>query len=114
MGSRALDRPEDVTRNAVSVREIERRLHLTTKRLAIGAARMKSATGWRIHRAGHIALQHNALLLSTRLRQRHGGKQSPCIRMFSVPVNGFARGDFDDLAQVHDRHSMADVLDDAQ
>src|SRR5262245_17024074 len=116
MGSRlrAFDRPKDVTRNAVSRREIERWLHLTAKRLAVGAARMKSATGWRIHRTGHIAFQNNSLLLSARFRQRHGGKQSPCVRMFSISVDGLTRSDFHDLAKVHDRHPMADVLDDPQ
>ena len=94
--------------------EIEGWLHLTTKRLAIGAARMKSATGRRIHGTGHIPVQNDAFLLSARLGHRHSRKESPCIGVFSVPVNGFAGGDFDDLAKVHNRHAMADVLDDAQ
>src|SRR5689334_4015666 len=109
-----LDRPEDVTGNAVPVREIEGWLHLTAKRLAIGAARMKSATGRRIDGTGHIPLQDDAFLLPARLGHRHGRKERPCIRVFSIPVNGFTGGDFDDLAQVHNRHAMADVFDDAQ
>ena len=109
-----LDRPEDVTGHTMSPCEIEGWLHLTTKRLAIRAARMKSATGRRIHGTGHIPLQHDPFLLSARLGHRHGGKESARVRVFSIPVNGFSRGDLDDLAQVHDRHAMADVLDDAQ
>ena len=34
--------------------------------------------------------------------------------MLGVLIDGFTLGDLDDLSEVHDRHSMADMLDDSQ
>src|SRR6516225_9789193 len=94
----------------VAVGEIERRLHFAAKRLAISAPRMKRATGWRIYRTRHIALQYDSLLFSAHIGHRYGGKQRPCIRVFSLPINGFTGRDLHDLAKVHNRHAVADVL----
>ena len=79
-----------------------------------GAARMEGASGRRIERAGHIALQDLPPTLATRFRDRDGGEQRLSIGVLRVAVERIPIGDLHDPAQVHHRNPVADVLDHRQ
>ena len=78
---------------------------------AIRATGMKTAAGRRMDRAGNVALKNGALLLPVGIGDGNRRKQSARVRMLCVPIDRIALGDLDDLAEVHDRYSMTDVLD---
>ena len=112
---RPLYGPEHMARNAMTISgKVQRRLDLITDRFAIGATGMKRTTrGW-MDGTGDIALQNGSLFFPAGVGHGHSGEQRPGIGMLGVLIDGFTLGDLDDLAEVHDRHSMADVLDDSQ
>ncbi len=91
--------------------KLQLRLHLVADILAVAAARMESATRRWVDRAGNVTLEDDSFLFVLRIRNGHSGKKRPSIRVFSVAVDGLAGGDFDNLSQIHDRHSVADMLD---
>src|SRR5262245_28141192 len=61
--------------------------------------------------AWDVTLKNGPLLFTAGISNRNRGQQSSRVGMFSVPVDRITLGNLDDLAEVHDRHSMADVLD---
>ena len=63
---------------------------------------------------GTSPFKHDALLLPLRVRHRNGRQQRHRVRMQWLLVQVAARREFGDLAEVHDRHAVADVLHDRQ
>src|SRR5882724_9109293 len=90
---------------------LEFRLFNLATRFDIRTASMKTTTGRRIDRAWDVAGQDAAFFSSCRIRHRHGLKQRFGVRMLRPGEDGFLRRDLDDLAEIHHRHPMADVLD---
>ena len=62
-------------------------------------------------RAWDVALKNGAFFLSADIGHGNRGQQSSRVGVFCVPIDRIALGDLDDLAEVHDRYSMADVFD---
>jgi len=75
---------------------------------------VEAATAGRIERAGHIALQQDALPPDGRVGDGDGRHERLGIGVQGVGVEGVARGHLDHLAQVHDADALAEVLDYAQ
>ena len=84
--------------------------------IRIGAAGAETAAAGRIQRAGHIALQHNALGLAGRngVCHRNSGDQAAGVGVDAVGDQLKAVGQLHQLAQVHDADAVGDVLDHAQ
>src|ERR1700731_2002293 len=93
---------------------LQRRLHRQANILRIWTARMEAAAAGRIYRARHFPRQLYALALYPRIDRWDRRKQCARIRMPRVGVNFIAARYLDDLAEIHYRDSIADVLDDAQ
>jgi len=89
----------------------EFRLGLEAGVLGDGAAGVKVASYRRVGGAGHVTLQDNALalLLDHRVGDGYGRQQRLRVGMQRTGVQRVAVGQFDDLAQVHHRHPVADV-----
>src|SRR5262249_48785079 len=107
-------RSEDVTGDTVAAVEDQARLLLGAALERERAARMKAASGRRIDRARHIALQHGARAPARGIGERHGGEQRPRIGVLASAMKLSGGGDLDDLAEIHHRHAIADVLDHPQ
>ncbi len=77
---------------------------------------MEAAAGRRVDRARDVALEDDppALPLGDRVRDRDRRQQRPGVRVARRAVELLRRPELDDLAQVHDRHPVADVLHDRQ
>lgn len=77
------------------------------------AAGVEAAACGRINRTGDIALQENALALpfQGRVGNGDGGEQGLGIGMHRAGIQLGAQVDLDNLAQVHYRHPMGDILD---
>src|SRR5579872_1903089 len=75
----------------------------------VGAARMQPAALWRIERARHLALQHDALAapLDCAVRHRHSRQQRLGIGVQRRLVEAPLRRNFDDLAEIHHRDAVA-------
>ena len=101
-----------MTGYAVAALEHKRRLFLGTALLCKWTARMEATAAWRIDGTRHVPLKHNALASARWIRRRR--QQGPRVRMSGVAVQSGRRGNLDDLAQVHHRDAVADVLDHAQ
>src|SRR5579859_1015742 len=86
-------------------------LFLAAQLLSEGTARVEPAPRRRIDGARHVPSQDHALplALDRRIRDRHGRKQRLGVRMQWAFVQKVARGQLDDLADVHHRHAIADV-----
>src|ERR1700677_2679529 len=67
-----------------------------------------------MHRAGDFTRQLDALSLGGGADRRYGREQGARIGMTRVGVDFVAGGDLDDLAQVHNRDALTNVLDHAQ
>ena len=77
---------------------------------------MKDTTTWGIERAWHLPGEDHALatVLDLRVWNRHSGKQGLGVGMFRMLKKRVTGGHLDNLAQVHDRHPMAQMTYDAQ
>src|SRR5438270_7639461 len=84
--------------------------------LGLPAARPEPTPRRRICRTWNVTRQHDALALplTTWVRDRDRRQQSLSIGMTGSPVDVVPRADFDDLAQVHDRHAIGDVAHDRE
>ena len=91
--------------------ELQRRFLLVAHGFAMRTTGMKTAAGRWMDRAGNVALKNGAFFLPAGIGDGNRGQQSPRIGMLRVTIDRVALGDLDDLAEVHDRHAMADVLD---
>ena len=76
----------------------------------------ESASARRRIRPWQLSLQDDALALATlgRIRLRNCRQKRLCVRVRRVGVDVLAFTGLDDLAQVHDRHTVADLPDDGQ
>src|SRR6266540_6894231 len=75
---------------------------------------MKSTAGRRRSRGGNVAPEHEALLANARIRIGHSRKERDRIGVERMGIKSRHIGHFDELAQVHDSHPIADVLDDRE
>jgi len=91
--------------------ELQRRFLLVADGFAMRTAGMKTAAGRRMDRTWDVALKNGAFFFSADIGHGNRGQQSSRVGVLRVPIDRIALGDLDDLAEVHDRHSMADVLD---
>ena len=80
----------------------------------IRAAGMKTAALGRIGRARHLAFQDDALPCRTRLGHRDGRQQRFRIGMHGRGEDISLWRELDDLAEIHHRHAMRDVLDNGE
>jgi len=104
-------RSEDMTGKTVTIRvKFQLGLDLVAHGFTVGTARMETTPRGRIHRARNIAFKNHTFFFLTRIGNRHGGEQGLCIGVLGFLVNLVAFGDFDDLAQVHDRDAVTDML----
>jgi hypothetical protein len=65
-------------------------------------------------RAGDVTFKNGPLFFATRIGDGDRRQQSPCVGMLCILIDRIALGDLDDLAEIHDGDSMADVLDHPQ
>src|SRR5579859_2809816 len=79
-----------------------------------GAPGMESATGWRMDRARHVALQNNPLPPEGWIRFGDGRKQRLSVGMERVVEDFGGRRELHQLAQVHHPNPVADVFHDRQ
>ena len=84
--------------------------------IGVGAAGAEAAAARRVQRAGHIALQHNAVALAGRHRvsHRNGRDQAAGVGVDAVGDQLKAVGQLDQLAQIHNTDAVGDMLDNAQ
>ena len=64
--------------------------------------------------AGHIALEDDGAVLMVDVRHGRDGQKRLGVGVHGVGIELRARGDFHHIAQIHDRHPVADVLDRGQ
>jgi len=86
-----------------------RSLHAATLR-GMRAAGMKPAAGWNRKRTRHIPLEDHAAAARARLRQRNRRGEWLGIRMARGCDHGFLLCKLDDLAEIHHRDAVGDVL----
>src|SRR5690606_23894694 len=79
-----------------------------------GAARVEVAAARRVGGVGDLAGQSLQRRAVVRVGDGHGLHQRRGVGVLGAVEQGFGRRQFHDLADVHDRHAVADVLDDAQ
>lgn len=102
---------EDMARDSMTIRsKFQSWLHLIADLFSIRAARVKATARGRINRAGHISLENDSFLLMVWIGHRHCGEKRAGIRVFGVAVDRLTRRDFYDLAEIHDRYPVADML----
>ena len=94
----------------------EFRVHLFADIYCQRAARVEAAAARRVHRAGYIAHQDDALafLFDDRIGDRHGGEQRLGVGVQGIVVERIAIRQFDDFAQIHDGDTVGDVADHRQ
>src|SRR5258708_39282833 len=93
---------------------LEPRLDGPADILRIRASRMEAAAGRWVKRARHLARQLDALDGGGAMQRRDRRKQRASVGMAWVGIDFVAIGQLDDLAQVHDRRALTDVLDHAE
>ena len=93
---------------------LEDRLNLFADFFCDRAARVESASRWRIERRRHFPLEHDTLTLASRIWDGNGRHQRFGVRMERIVVERVAIGQLDDLAQIHHRHPVCHVLDDGK
>ncbi len=69
---------------------------------------------WRVDRARHVAGQDDPLPLRRRVRHRHRRQQRARIGMVRAGEQRAPVRQLDDLAEIHHRHAVRQVLDDGQ
>ncbi len=76
------------------------------------APRVEAAARRRVDRARDVALEHDALALAlgNGIGDRHGGQERPRVRVARRGIHDVRWPDLDDLAEVHHRDAVADVL----
>ena len=92
----------------------ERRDLALASRLGIGTARMKGAARRWVDRARDIALQQLFLAFDPRIGHGDRGQQGLGVRMQRAREQRLLVGVFHDLAEIHDRYAVTDVLDDRE
>ncbi len=94
----------------------QRRLVGLAVLLRVAAARVEVAAARRVGRIGHLAAQQDAaaLVAQARVGQRHGGEERLGVRVHRALVQLVGVGHLDQLADVHHRDPVTDVLDHAE
>ena len=95
-------------------RRRERRHEFRADRLGEGATRAEAAAGWRIDRVGRIAGQRHFRGAAIGIERRLRGEQRACIGMARARVDRLHRSGFDDAAEIHHQHAVADIFDHVQ
>jgi hypothetical protein len=85
-----------------------------TSGLTIAAAGMEAAAPGRIERAWNVAVQDNPPTPFFAIGNRDGRNLGLGIRMQGLQKEFAATSQFDNFAQVHDGHAVADVTNNAQ
>ena len=75
---------------------------------------MKDTARWRIRRRRNVAGEHNAITGRRRIGHRHRGQQRLRVRHQRLAIEIGGRCELDDLAEIHDRDTRRDVLDDGE
>src|SRR5581483_1787688 len=88
-----------------------RRLPAAQRQLPDGAAGVEVAAAGRTDRVRHVALQHDALALGTRVGDGHCRQQGLGVGVQRRSVEVAREGYLDDAAQIHDRYSRDYVGD---
>ena len=79
------------------------------------AARMEDAAARRIRRRRHVAGEHDALALDASGSATGTAESSACVYGMIGSRYRSRRGrELDDLAEIHHRHAVGDVLDDRE
>src|SRR5208282_1677070 len=102
--------PEMARRKVPSAVVREDGRFLAAALLRVRTAGVKAAARRYGERARHVALENHALPPAPRRRQRDGGEQRLAIGMARLGEEGGLGGELDDLAEIHDRDAMGDVL----
>src|SRR5215207_7459201 len=80
----------------------------------VRAARVKATAYRRIGDARHSPFQNKPLSATRRNRNWRRCEQRCCVRVRRLPENLFARAYFDNLSEVHDSDTVADMVNEAQ
>lgn len=92
----------------------DRRNFFPTNILRTGAARTESAAFRRIHRTRHVAGQEDPLSSACLIDRWDRRKECLRVRMRRTCIKLRARRHFDDLPQIHDGHTVRNVLNDRE
>src|SRR5256886_11738337 len=103
-----------MTRHRMSAVRDELRVFLDETPLRIRAARPEAASGGRVERAGHIALEDDALAARSGPRHRYRGEQRLRVRVPRAGEQLALVRVFHDASQIHHRYACGDVLDDGE
>src|SRR5229473_2372535 len=82
--------------------------------LGVRAAWVKRAAGRRVRGRRHVAGEHDALPLDPGIGHRHGGEERRRVGVARGGVQGCRGGPLDDLAEIHHRDMIGDVLHDRE
>src|SRR6476661_5703096 len=96
--------PREVARSQmVGAFGLQRRRDLAANRLSAPAAGIEWAARRRVHRAGNVADQNDALALALqiRVRERASGEQRDGVGMLRVVVDLLSIAKLDDMPQIH-------------
>src|SRR5579859_5538681 len=88
-----------------------RRLPVALAFLRTGAAWVKGAAARRIERARNFSFEDDAQAPTARFGDRDRREQGARVRVMSLGEKVAGLGGLNDLAQVHDGHAVAHVLD---
>src|SRR3954453_24093530 len=75
------------------------------------AARVEAASGRRRQRARHLARDRQSFVLLVRVGRQGRSEQRLCVRMDRLAAQFERLSQFDNLAKIHDRDSVADMGD---
>src|SRR5712692_1873247 len=89
-------------------------IYLAADRHDMRAARMEMAARRRVDRRGHLALDTQHRHLDLRVRHRRGVAQHLGIGMQRLLEDVRDRPGLDDAAEIHHRHALAEIADDAE
>jgi hypothetical protein len=89
---------------------LEKGLHFGTDRYAKPASGVETASGGRIDRARHVSFQDDPGTLSRGVGDRNGTEERFSIRVQGAFVDSFLVPDLHNLSQVHDSHTIGDML----
>src|SRR6516162_2567510 len=79
--------------------------------LRIAAAGVERAAGWRVYWTRHVAGKRALRPPELGIGNRHRGKQGLGIGMQRIEEEPLFLRILDDLAEIHHRHAVADMLD---
>ena len=75
---------------------------------------MEHTAGWWIRRARKIALKQNLLSFRMAVRYRNRRQQSLCIWVRRIVKQLLLIRELHDMTEIHNHHTIRDVLDDTQ